>query len=377
MNIGLTKVPLETERRVALIPSNVRALVEEGHNVFVEKGAGEGSHFPDEEYIEAGAQISFSHEEVLRRSELMLMVSAPTLEELEVIRRDKTVMAFFHMAVAERPLFEQLLQNEITSIGYEVIETMDGALPVLLPTSEIAGQMSVFIASHLLESENNGRGVLLGGAPGIPPASVVILGAGTVGTWAAQTAVANGAHVMVLDSDVQKLRRLMSQLGNRIVTAVADTHNIERAVRHADVLIGAVLIRGGKTPHLVSKRMVETMKPGSVIVDVSIDQGGSVETSRPTTLSQPTFVYKDVIHYCCPNLTANIARTASIALSNANLPYARAIAEQGPEEALRRHLDLARGVFTYQGHCTREQIAEIFGVKYEPLDTLTSSYIWS
>lgn len=377
MNIGLIKQPLQVERRVALIPSNVRALVEEGHSVYFERGAGEGSHFSDEEYVNAGARIAFSHEEVLTRTELLLSVSAPTLEELQSIRRDKTIMAFFHMAVAEKPLFEELLKREITSIGYEVIETLDGRLPVLLPISEIAGQMSVFIAAHLLESNNNGRGVLLGGAPGIPPASVVILGAGEVGTWAAQTAVANGAHVMVLDSDVQKLRRLMSRLGNRTVTSVADTYNVERAVRHADVLIGAVLIHGGKTPHLVTQKMVETMKPGSVIIDVSIDQGGSVETSRPTTLAQPTYVYRDVIHYCCPNLTANIARTASIALSNANLPYVREIAALDTEEALRKHLDLARGVFTYRGHCTREQIAEIFDVKYEPLDTLTSSYIWS
>ena len=377
MNIGFIKTPLEKERRVALIPSNVRALTEEGHVVYFERGAGEGSHFSDEEFVNAGAHISFSHEEVLRRSELLLMVTAPTVEELEDIRRDKTVMAFYHLAVAERPQFEELIKNEITAIGYEVIETLDGQLPVLLPTSEIAGQMSVFIAAHLLESSHNGRGVLLGGAPGIPPASVVILGAGAVGTWAAQTAGANGAHVMVLDSDVGKLRRLMAHLGNRVVTAMADTYNIERAVRHADVLIGAVLIHGGKTPHVVTQKMVDTMKPGSVIIDVSIDQGGSVETSRPTPLAQPTFVYNDVIHYCCPNLTANVARTASIALSNANLPYVRALAELGPEEALRKHIDLARGVFTYQGHCTREQIAEIFDVKCEPIDTLTSSYIWS
>ncbi len=377
MNIGFVKEPEEYERRVGLIPANVRALVEEGHSVYFEKGVGEGSHFTDEEYISAGAHISFSHEEVLRRAELLIQVTTPTLEELQSIRRNKTVMAFFHMAVAERPTFEELLNNEINSIGYEVIETVDGQLPVLLPISEIAGQMSVFIATHLLESSHSGRGILLGGAPGIAPASVVILGAGTVGTWAAQTAMANGAHVMVLDSDVQKLRTLMARLGNRIVTSVADTYNIERAVRHADVLIGAVLIHGGKTPHLVTQKMVDTMKPGSVIIDVSIDQGGSIETSRPTTLAQPTFLYNDVIHYCCPNLTANIARTASIALSNASLPYVREIATLGPEEAIRKHLDLARGVFTYQGHCTREQIAEIFGVKYESIDTLTSSYIWS
>lgn len=377
MNVGIIREPLQVERRVALIPANARALVEEGHAVYFERGAGEGSHFTDEEYLNAGARIAFSHEEVLARTELLLTVSSPTLEELRMIRRDQAVMAFFHLAVAERERFEELLKREITAIGYEVIETLDGRLPVLLPISEIAGQMSVYIAAHLLESSNNGRGVLLGGAPGIPPASVVVLGAGEVGTWAAQTASANGAHVVVLDSDVSKLRRLMGRLGARIVTSVADSFNIERAVRFADVLIGAVLIHGGKTPHLVSQKMVETMKPGSVIIDVSIDQGGSVETSRPTTLEQPTFVYNGVIHYCCPNLTANIARTASIALSNANLPYVREIVSLGTEQALRKHLDLARGVFTYRGHCTREQIAEIFDATYEPLDTLNSDYIWS
>jgi alanine dehydrogenase len=377
MIIGFVKEPSHLERRVSLIPSSVRALVEEGHSVYFERGSGDGSHFLDEEYVKAGGRIAFSSDEVLTRSELILKVSAPTIQELQAVQRNKTIMAFYHMAVAGRPLFDELLKREITSIGYEVIETLDGRLPVLLPISEIAGQMSIFIAAHLLESKNSGRGILLAGAPGIPPASVVILGAGEVGTWAAQTAVANGAHVMVLDSDVGKLRRMMSRLGNGVVTAVADNYNIERAVRHADVLIGAVLIHGGKTPHIVSQKMVETMKPGSVIIDVSIDQGGSIETSRPTTLAQPTFVHKEVIHYCCPNLTANIARTASIALSNANLPYVREIASVGIEEALRKRLDLARGVFTYQGHCTREQIAEIFDVKYEPLDTLTSSYIWS
>lgn len=377
MNIGIVKEPAHVERRVALIPSNARALVEEGHSVYFERGVGEGSHFTDDEYLNAGARIAFSHDEALARTELLLKVSCPTLEELMTLRRDQTAMAFFHLAVAERRLFEELLKREITAIGYEVIETLDGRLPVLLPISEIAGQMVVYIAAHLLESDNNGRGVLLGGAPGIPPASVVILGAGEVGTWAAQTALANGAHVVVLDSEVNKLRRLMGRLGNRIVTSIADSYNIERAVRFADVLIGAVLIHGGKTPHLVTQKMVETMKPGSVIIDVSIDQGGSVETSRPTTLQQPTFVHNGVIHYCCPNLTANIARTASIALSNAHLPYAQEIAALGVEQALRKHLDLARGVYTYRGHCTREQIAEIFDVKHESLDTLTSAYIWS
>ncbi len=372
MSVGLLKETTVGERRVALTPTSVRRLVEKGHRVVVEHDAGARSHLPDSAYAAAGAQIAFTPVEVIDRSELLVKVERPALTEFEQFHSHQAVMAFMHMAVARRQDVLLALDKALTTIGFEVIETADGRLPVLEPISEIAGQMAVAVAGHLLRSTSGGRGILLGGAPGIPPASVVILGAGVVGTWAARSALSIGAVTTVLDNDLVKLRRLHLAAPGAI-TRFADVDLLGEAIAGADVVIGAVLLHGERTPLLVSRAMVESMRPGTVIVDLSIDQGGCFETGRPTTLDDPVFVHKGVLHYCVPNLTADIAHTASAALAQACLPFVLDFAAGGVEAALSRRPELARGVYTFDGHCTHAAVAERWQVPFCDLLHLVSA----
>jgi alanine dehydrogenase len=371
MNIGVIRESRACDRRVALAPPVVRCLTENGLSAWVESGAGTGALFSDDEYTNAGAQIAFSRDEVIRRSDLLVKISVPTIEELGLCRPGMVLMAFYHMAVADGAVFQRLIDGSITAIGCEVIQH-DGRLPVLAPISEIAGQMTIPIAAHLLRSSNGGRGILLGGSPGVPPAHVVILGAGTVGTWAARTAVASGARVTALDIDPEKLRRLMEHVPN-VATCLADRDGIAGATASADVVIGAVLVAGAKTPHVVTREMVEAMRPGAAIIDMAIDQGGCVETSRPTTLAAPTFLYKGVQHYCVPNLTADMGRSTSIVLGQAVLPYLVEIGRRGVEGALRHCPALAHGVYTYGGACVHPQLADAWQVDAHRLVDLLGS----
>ncbi len=367
-------VPLErhrTEHRVGISPRGVRILADMGHRVFVETGAGESSRFPDPAFREAGAEIVFRREEVYRRCEAVIGVSAPTMEEISLTNEGQLLMAFWHLAVAPKALVAEMNTRRLTAIGYEVIEKDKNRHPVLNSMSELAGQMAVHTGAHLLQRECGGRGILLGGSPGIPPATVLILGAGTAGRAAAETAIGSGAHVIVLDMDVDKLRLLTQEYGGRIVTSTADRDNIARFVTIADVVIGAVLVQaGGHAPYLITKDMVPTMRAGSVILDLSIDQGGIVETSRPTTIDDPTFVFADVVHYCVPNMTANIPRTASNALTLAHIGYLEQIARHGLDTALRQIPALARGTYMYKGTVTKELIASLFGLEYRPIESL-------
>ncbi len=372
MNVGVLREQAPFENRVALTPPVARQLVEHGNTVWVEAGAGDAAMFRDEDYVRAGAHIAYSPAEVMHRSELVVKVAVPLLEELDQCPVGAALMAFFHMAVASRRLLERLMARSITAIGYEIIQSDEGRLPVLAAISEIAGQMTVPLATHLLRSSSGGRGILLGGSPGVPPAHVVILGAGVVGTWAARTAVAAGARVTVLDVDTDKLRRLLEHLPN-LSTGLADPDTVAAAVAEADVLIGAVLVAGRKTPHVVSRQMVERMRPGSVIIDVAIDQGGCVETSRPTTLAEPSFLHHGVVHYCVPNLTSDVARSSSIALAQALLPFLLDIALRKLDGALRSRTDLARGVYTHAGWCVRSGLAEALGVPWRPLEQVLGS----
>jgi alanine dehydrogenase len=372
MNIGVIRERSGFDRRVALTPSVTRQLVEHGNVVWVETGAGEGAMFLDHDYIRAGAQIAYSAAETIHRSELVVKVSVPAKEEVDLFPQGRTLMAFYHMAVAARPLAERLIERQVTAIGCEIIETDDGRLPVLAPISEIAGQMTIPLAMHLLRSSSGGRGILLGGCPGVPPAHVVILGAGTVGAWAARAAVASGAQVTVLDIDTDKLRRLLVHLP-AISTGLADPDSVAAAGAAADVLIGAVLVAGTKTPHVVTRKMVESMKPGSAIIDVAIDQGGCVETSRPTTLADPTFIWHGVVHYCVANLTADIGRGTSMALAQALLPYLLKISRDGLAGALGSSPELARGVYMHGGVCVRPGLAEALGVPAQPLSALLAA----
>jgi alanine dehydrogenase len=371
MNIGVIRESRAGDHRVALTPPVVRHLTERGLVVWVEAGAGKGAMFSDDEYAGAGAQVAFSGAEVIRRSDLVAKISVPTLEELGYCRPGMVLMAFYHMAVADRPVFQRLMEGAITAIGCEIIQS-GGRLPVLAPISEIAGRMTVEIAAHLLRSGNGGRGILLGGSPGVPPAHVVILGAGTVGTWAARAASAGGARVTALDVDPERLRRLMEHLPN-VATCLAEREAIAEAVAGADVVIGAVLVAGRKTPHVVTRKMVETMRPGSAIIDLAIDQGGCVETSRPTTLIQPTFLYHGVQHYCVPNLTADMGRSTSIALAQALLPYLIEMGLRGVAGALRHCPALAHGVYTHRGACVHPELAGAWQVEAHRLEDLLAA----
>jgi alanine dehydrogenase len=348
MNIGVVRERGPFDRRVALTPPVVRRLAVAGHTVWVESSAGDGAMFPDTAYMRAGAQIAYSQAEVIQRADLVTKVSRPTSEEIRYCRPGTALLAFYHMAVADRDLLEALAEHSLTAIGSEIIQLENGRRPVLAAISEIAGQMTVPIAAHLMRSSSGGRGILLGGTPGVPPARVMVMGAGAVGSAAARTAVAAGARVMAFDVAPSKLRRIMEHVRG-VETCLADPDAIAEAVAGADVVIGAVLVAGTRSPHVVTRAMVETMQPGSAIIDVSIDEGGCIETSRPTTLAQPTFVHKGVTHFCVPNFTADLGRSSSVAIAQAMLPYVLKMADCGVEEAVAACSDLQRGVYTLRG----------------------------
>jgi alanine dehydrogenase len=369
-------IPHETERlehRVGLTPFAVAGLVPQGHTVLVEHDAGAEAHFKDSDFVEAGAEIVYSPDEVYKRADLVCQVGAILPGQLDHIGHGATICAFHHLAVAPRAILEHLHRLEATLIGYEIIADDDGRRPVLIPMSDLAGQMAIHEAGHLLQIHSGGRGILLGNTPGVPAATVLILGAGEVGTVAARHASAIGAHVIVMDDDGRKLQRLTRALNGRVETAYMVPAQLARYVAIADVVIGAVLDPGGRAPYLVSEAMVRTMKPGSVIVDVSIDQGGCIETSRPTLLDHPTFRVHDVVHYCVPNMTSNIARSASRVLSIAALPYVREIAGRGVDDALRADAGLARGVYMYRGRVVHEAVAGPAGLPCEPLGALLAA----
>jgi alanine dehydrogenase len=367
MNIG---VPCETgryERRVGLTPWAVEQLARIGHTVVVETNAGRGARFEDQEYLEGGATIVYSHDEAFQRADLVCGVNVLQGADLEALRPESVLLGFHHLAVVPRPVVERLRDLRMTVIGYELIADAEGHRYVLTPMSEMAGDMAVFTAAHYLQNENGGRGILLGTVAGIAPPTVLILGAGTAGRSAAARALAVGAHVIVLDDSLAKLRVLRRRLGSGIVTQVATQDRLARYTAIADVVIGAVLIPGGRAPYLVTEAMVRAMRPGSVIVDVSIDQGGCVETSRPTTLHDPVFLAHDVVHYCVPNMTANVARTASRAMSDAVLAPVSALAAQGLPAALRADPGLAAGVYLYRGELVNEKLAQTLGAAATPL----------
>jgi alanine dehydrogenase len=372
MNIGVLREKDPLDHRVALTPAVVRQLVERGNAVWVQSGAGDGAMYRDDEYLRAGASVGYSKADVIGRSDLLVRISVPEADELDLCRPGIAVMAFYHMAVAGQAVFERLLNGRITALGCEIIETPDGKHPVLAAASELCGRMAIPLAAHLLLSSSGGRGVLLGGAPGVPPAHVVVLGAGVVGTRAARSATAAGARVTILDIDSEKLRDLVDHVPH-LATALADPDSVAAAVAAADVLIGAVLVAGARAPHVVTKKMVESMRPGSVIIDIAIDQGGCVETSRPTTLAEPSFVHHGVVHFCAPNMTADIGRSASIALAQAMMPYLVRLGELGIEGALAACPQLARGVYTYRGECVHRRLAAAWKAPYRPIAELLAT----
>lgn len=366
MVIGVPKEIKDHEYRVSLTPEGAATLRQSGHEVWLESSAGQGSGFSDDAYRKAGASVAGSKEEVFKRADLIVKVKEPLLSECHLFRPGQILFTYLHLASLV-DMTKELLSSKITAIAYETTESKDGSLPMLKPMSEIAGRMSVQIGAQYLEKIHGGRGVLLGGVPGVEPGKVVVLGAGIVGTSAIRIAVGMGAQVTVINLDVERLRHLDDQYQGRIITRAVSTATIEAAVCSADLVIGAVLVPGAKAPKLVSRSLVSRMKPGSVIVDVSVDQGGCVETTRPTTHSEPVYVVDGVVHYCVANMPGIVPRTSTYALTNATLPYLLRLASDGVDRAIHADPGLAKGVNLKDGKIVHRGVAEAHGLPFTPV----------
>ncbi|GGK15179.1 alanine dehydrogenase [Caldalkalibacillus thermarum] len=376
MIIGVPKEIKNNENRVALSPAGVQVLVTAGHQVVMETDAGLGSGFTNEQYQQAGAQILHTAQDVWHTADMVMKVKEPLPEEYAFFRPGLILFTYLHLA-AEEKLTKALLDNKVTAIAYETIQLADGSLPLLTPMSEVAGRMAVQVGTQFLEKPRGGKGILIGGVPGLSPGRVVIIGGGVVGTNAAKMAMGLGAQVTILDINPDRLRELDDLYGGRLVTLVSNSYNIEIAVRGADLLIGAVLIPGARAPKLVSEEMVKQMASGSVIVDVAIDQGGSIETiDRVTTHSHPTFVKHGVVHYAVANMPGAVPRTSTLALANVTVPYALKIANLGVANALQEDSALALGVNTIDGLLTYKAVAEAHQLPYTPLDQVPGTESW-
>ena len=368
MNVGVAKEIKRDEYRVALTPAGALELTRRGHSVLVERGAGEGSSFADAEYERVGARIG-AVDEIWSDSELVLKVKEPLLEEYGRLREGHVLFTYLHLAASEE-LTRALMESGAACVAYETVETDDRALPLLAPMSEIAGRLAAQAGAAFLEKPLGGRGLLLGGVPGVSPGEVVVIGGGMVGYNAAVIALGLGAKVTILERSIDRMRHLEEVLGARVTLLMSSGLQIEESVAAADVVVGAVLIPGALAPKLITREMVGGMKDGSVVADVAIDQGGCVETSRPTTHSEPVFVVDGVIHYCVANMPGAVPITSTKALTNATLPYVEEIADHGLHEAIARDPALARGVNVIDGKITYAAVAEAHGLEYTPLDDL-------
>lgn len=357
MNIGIPKERRPFEFRVGMSPAGVEILTQKGRQVYVEHEAGVGAGFSDLEYEKAGARIAYSADEVFGRADLLLKVARPTKEEIVWLRPGTTVAGFLHLASAQRDKIDLLLEKKIAAIAYEQIELADRSLPVLRPFSEIGGSMAPTIAARFLQCNRGGKGILLSGVPGVPPAEVVILGSGVAATYAAKTFLGLGAHVTVLGIDLSGLQKLHDRFPG-IATMISSVRNIEKATAYADVVVGAAHVSGQRSPVLVSRKMVQNMKPRSVIIDLSIDLGGCIETSRPTTHELPVYVEENITHYCVPNMPSVVARTATHAFVNAAMPYIYEIANQGIEAAVSADAALEKAVNTHDGRLFHLKLLE-------------------
>jgi len=365
MRIGVPKEIKNHEYRVGLVPAGVRELVSEGHEVFVQSTAGAGIGLDDANYVAAGAKILQTAADVFAIADLIVKVKEPQLAECKMLRRGQTLFTYLHLA-ADPEQAKALMGSGATAIAYETVTSPDGSLPLLTPMSEVAGRMSIQVGAASLQKANGGLGVLLGGVPGVTPAKVVVLGGGVSGTSAAEIAVGMRAEVTVVDRSLKRLRQLDAQFAGRLKTAASNTDTIEKLVSEADLVIGAVLIPGAAAPKLVTRDMVRKMQPGSVMVDISIDQGGCFETSRPTTHAEPTFVVDGVVHYCVTNMPGAVPRTSTFALTNATLPYVKALAKLGTQQALATDPHLANGLNVHAGAITHEAVARDLALPHRP-----------
>ena len=369
MIIGLPKEIKDNESRVGLTPAGVKTLSDAGHTVLVETHAGEGSGISNDEYIGANGQIVASVEEVWERADMIVKVKEPVGPEYHRMREGQLLFTYLHLA-PEPELTRVMLERKVTGVAYETVTNNEGHLPLLTPMSEVAGRMAVQVGAHYLQKPEGGRGVLMGGVPGVLPAKTVIIGGGVVGINSIKMAVGLGANVTVLDRNLERLRYLDDIFGAKIKTLMSNDYNVQEAIAHADLVVGAVLIPGASAPHLVKRSMLSTMHKGAVIVDVAVDQGGCIETTHPTTHSNPTYYVDDVLHYCVANMPGAVPRTSTFALTNATLPFALKLANKGFKDAIVADKHLKAGVNTYAGHITYEAVAESQGLAYKAIDEL-------
>ncbi len=373
LTIGIPKETVLQENRVALIPEAINVLVSNGHQVIVETKAGEGSKYSDNDFSEAGAQIALKKREVYKAP--MLIKSAPVMEEdLAFLQMNQIIISPIHLSMLKKELLENMMEKKITALGFENLKDDSGTYPIVRCMSEIAGSAAMLIAGQFLGSRENGKGVLLGGISGIPPTKVIIIGAGVVGEFATRTALAMGASVKVFDNNVYRLKRLQNNLGMRVWTSVMEPRILAKQLKTCEVAVGALTNEGGRSPIVVTEEMVEAMRPGSVIIDVSIDRGGCFETSEITTHEHPTFVKHGIIHYCVPNIPSGYARTASHAISNVLMPLLLDTGDAGGlEEMMWHNFNLRNGVYMYRGHLTDLYISQRFDLKFTDLNLLIAS----
>jgi alanine dehydrogenase len=367
--IGVPKEIKNNEYRVAMVPAGVRTLVEQGHNVLVQKSAGEGSGISDKEYIRAGAEIRKSALDIFNEADMVVKVKEPLLQEYDLLREDQVLFTYLHLAPALQ-LTQALLRSKIIAVAYETVQTEDGSLPLLTPMSEIAGKMSIQVGAYYLQKENGGSGVLLGGVPGTEAGKVAIIGAGTVGANAARVAVGMGANVAILDVDMKRLRYLKDIFANNLTALISNSSNIESAVANADLVVGAVLIPGARAPQLVTRKMISKMRKGSVVVDVAVDQGGCIETTVPTSFDNPTFIVDGVTHYCVANMPSAVARTSTFALTSVTFPYVLKLANLGYQKALMSDISLCKGLNVCKGKVTNKPIADCLCLECAPFEAL-------
>jgi alanine dehydrogenase len=370
MNIGVINESNKIENRAGLSPSGVSLLVERGHTVYFQAGAGLKSGYSNEEYTALGAKIVFTKEEAFGRSDIVLNIAPLDEEECKLVKKDQVLFGFHHLAVSRKCNVEDMLKKKVTMVGYEVIQSENDELPFIESLSEIAGQMCLVISGHYLQTSQGGRGLVIGGVVSVPPATAVVIGSGVLARSAIKAMLGAGAQTLALGRDMDRLRELENMTFGRLVTLMASKYNLARMVKVADILIGAVLRPGEKAPILITRDMVKSMKKGSVLIDLAIDQGGCSETSRLTTLEHPTYVDEGIIHYCVPNITSTVSRTSTKVLSNMVIPYLLEIADKGIDQTLRENSSLARGVYVYNGHLVKKGVAERFSMPHKELSSL-------
>jgi len=369
MNIGVLNESYKIENRAGLTPSTVSLLTEKGHTVYVEAGAGLKAGYTNEEYVAQGAKIVFTKDEVFGRADVVLNISPLNQEECKMVRDGQLLFGFHHLVIVRKSVLECLLKKKVTMIGYEIVQEDDDLLPFIESLSEVAGQLCLAISGHYLQTSQGGRGVIIGGVVSVPPTTAVVIGSGVLARSAVKSLLGAGAQTIALGRNMDNLRELEEMTSGRVITLFASKYNLARMTKIADILIGAVLFPGERAPIWITRDMVKTMKKGSLIIDLAIDQGGCIETSRLTTLEQPTYIDEGIIHYCVPNITSAVSRTSTKVLSNLVISFLLQIGELGIEQTLRENKSLARGVYVYKGRMTKKSIAERFNLQYKDLSS--------